>query len=141
MGLRRWFPSLADVRIEDAWGGPIDITDDHRPWFTTLPGGRLHLGVGYSGNGVAPSILGGRILAALVAGPGADDAARSLPIVGPGATPRAFPPEPLRGLGARVFREAAARREAAEEAGRTPGRIVTEISRVPRRLGYHIGPE
>jgi glycine/D-amino acid oxidase-like deaminating enzyme len=141
MGLRRWFPSLADVRIEDAWGGPIDITDDHRPWFTTLPGGRLHLGVGYSGNGVAPSILGGRILAALVAGPGADDEARSLPIVGPGATPRAFPPEPLRGLGARVFREAAARREAAEEAGRTPGRIVTEISRVPRRLGYHIGPE
>src|SRR4029079_3320020 len=122
---------------------PIDITDDHRPWFSTLPGGRIHVGVGYSGNGVAPSILGGRILAALVpaAGPGAEGAAPGLPIVGAGATPRAFPPEPLRGLGARVFREAAARREEAEEAGRSPGRIVTEVSRIPRRLGYHIGPE
>ncbi len=64
-GLRTMFPSLADVRIEDAWGGPIDICDDHRPFFGTLPGGRIHLGHGYSGNGVAPAHLGGRILAAL----------------------------------------------------------------------------
>ena len=138
-GLRRWFPTLADVRIEDAWGGPIDITDDHRPWFDTLPGGRIHFGLGFSGNGVAPSILAGRILAALVAGPGADDDAASLPLVG--ATPRAFPPEPFRGVGARVFREAAARREAAEEAGRDPGRLTSAVSRIPRRLGYHIGPD
>ena len=140
-GLRRWFPSIADVRVADAWGGPIDITDDHRPWFGTLPGGRLHFGVGYSGNGVAPSILGGRILAALAAGPGADDDAAGLPIVGAGAVPRAFPPEPLRGLGAAIFREAMVRREAAEEAGRRPSRIATAISRIPRRLGYHLGPE
>jgi glycine/D-amino acid oxidase-like deaminating enzyme len=140
-GLRRWFPSLADVRIEDAWGGPIDITDDHRPWFGSLPGGRIHFGVGYSGNGVAPSILGGRILAALAAGPGADDEAANLPIVGEGARPRAFPPEPLRGLGARLFREAMLRREAAEEAGRRPPRVAAAISRIPRRLGYHLGPD
>ena len=138
-GLRRWFPTLADVRIEDAWGGPIDITDDHRPWFDTLPGGRIHFGLGFSGNGVAPSILAGRILAALVAGPGADDEAASLPLVG--ATPRAFPPEPFRGVGAMVFREAAARREAAEEAGRAPSRLTSAVSRIPRRLGYHLGPE
>jgi glycine/D-amino acid oxidase-like deaminating enzyme len=141
MGLRRWFPGLADVRIDDAWGGPIDITDDHRPWFGTLPGGRIHFGVGYSGNGVAPAILGGRILAALAAGPGADDDARTLPIVGSGAAPRAFPPEPLRGAGARVFREAIVRREAAEEAGRRPSTVVAAISRIPRRLGYHLGPD
>ena len=140
-GLRRWFPSLSDVRIDDAWGGPIDITDDHRPWFGTLPGGRIHHGVGYSGNGVAPSILGGRILAALVAGPGADDDAATLPIVGDAARPRAFPPEPLSGLGARFFREAMVRREMAEEAGRQPPRVAAAISRIPRRLGYHLGPE
>jgi glycine/D-amino acid oxidase-like deaminating enzyme len=140
-GLRRWFPSLADVRIDDAWGGPIDITDDHRPWFGTLPGGRIHFGVGYSGNGVAPSILGGRILATLAAGPAADDEAAGLPIVGDGAAPRAFPPEPLRGLGARIFREAMVRREAAEEAGRRPPWIAAASSRIPRRLGYHLGPE
>jgi glycine/D-amino acid oxidase-like deaminating enzyme len=137
-GLRRWFPSLADVRIEDAWGGPIDITDDHRPWFGTLPGGRVHFGLGYSGNGVAPSVLGGRILAALAAGR-KDDEAASLPIVG--ATPRAFPPEPFRYLGARAFREAILRREIAEDAGRRPNRLVAAISRLPRRFGYHLGPD
>jgi glycine/D-amino acid oxidase-like deaminating enzyme len=140
-GLHRWFPGLADVRIDDAWGGPIDITDDHRPWFATLPGGRVHFGLGYSGNGVAPSMLGGRILAALATGrPGRDDVA-SLPIVGNDALPRAFPPEPLRSIGARVFREAMVRRERSEEAGRRPSRVALGISRIPRRLGYHLGPE
>ena len=137
-GLRRWFPSLADARIDDAWGGPIDVTDDHRPWFGTLPGGRIHFGIGYSGNGVAPSVLGGRILAALAAGR-KDDEAAGLPLVG--ATPRAFPPEPFRYLGARMFREAIVRREIAEEAGRRPGRLAHAISRIPRRLGYHLGPD
>jgi glycine/D-amino acid oxidase-like deaminating enzyme len=140
-GLRRWFPSLADVKIEDAWGGPIDVDDDHRPWFGTLPGGRVHFGLGYSGNGVAPSMLGGRILAALATGRGRDDDAASLPIVGDGATPRPFPPEPFRYLGARIFREAIVRREQAEEAGRPPSRVALAISRLPRRLGYHLGPE
>jgi glycine/D-amino acid oxidase-like deaminating enzyme len=140
-GLRRWFPALIGVRIEDAWGGPIDITDDHRPWFGTLPSGRIHFGLGYSGNGVAPSILGGRILGALAAGPGADDDAATLPIVGDGARPRAFPSEPVRGLGARVFREAMVRRDAAEEDGRRPPWIAAAVSRIPRRLGYHLGPE
>jgi glycine/D-amino acid oxidase-like deaminating enzyme len=137
-GLRRWFPSLADIRIEDAWGGPIDVTDDHRPWFGTLPGGRIHFGIGYSGNGVAPSVLGGRILAALAAGR-RDDEAAGLPLVG--ATPRAFPPEPFRYLGARMFREAILRREVAEESGRRPNRLVAAISRLPRRFGYHLGPD
>ncbi len=84
-------------------------------------------------------LLGLEVVAALVAGPGADDEAAGLPVVG--AVPRAFPPEPLRGAGARVFREAMVRREAAEEAGESPSRAVTTLSRVPRTLGYHIGPE
>lgn len=139
-GLRRWFPSLAGVRIDDAWGGPIDISDDHRPWFGTLRGGRVHFGLGYSGNGVGPAALGGRILASLATGRRDDDWA-SLPIAGPRARPRAFPPEPLRYLGARAIREAIVRREEAEESGRRPNRIATALSRLPRRLGYHLGPE
>ncbi len=114
IGLRRLFPSLADVRIEDAWGGPIDICDDHRPFFGTLPGGRLHVGHGYSGNGVGPAHLGGRILAALALGRRTDPVL-DLPVVG--HRPRRFPPEPLRSLGARIVREAIVRREQAEEAG------------------------
>ena len=135
-GLRRWFPSLADVRIEDAWGGPIDINDDHRPWFGTLPGGRIHFGLGYSGTawrrrcsvaGSSPrSRLGKR-----------DDESASLPIVG--ATPRAFPPEPFRYLGARAFREAISPR-ASRRIRPPPEPPRPRVSRLPRRLGYHLGP-
>jgi glycine/D-amino acid oxidase-like deaminating enzyme len=140
-GLRRWFPTLADVRIEDAWGGPIDITADHLPFVTSTGRGRVHAGLGFSGNGVGPSLVVGRALAALAArGDGArEDPWGSLPIVG--TVPRAFPPEPLRYLGARAIREAIVRCELAEEAGRRPGRVVAALSRVPRRLGYHLGPE
>ena len=140
-GLRRWFPSLADVRIEDAWGGPIDITDDHRPWFGTLPGGRIHLGLGYRGNGVAPSILGGRILAALA--PGRARTTRHAACRSSasgrrrGRSRRSRSATSARGCSARR----SAVRERAEEAGRTANPVVREISRIPRRLGYHLGPE
>jgi glycine/D-amino acid oxidase-like deaminating enzyme len=135
-GLRRWFPSLADVRIDDAWGGPIDISADHLPFFGTLEGGTVHFGHGYSGNGVGPAWLGGRILASLALG--RKDEFTSLGLVG--ARTRAFPPEPFRSIGARIIREAIVRRELTEEAGRPPGRFVRELTRLPRRLGYHLGP-
>ena len=120
VGLRRWFPTLADVRIEDAWGGPIDITDDHRPWFTTLPGGAVHLGVEVFGErrrAVDPGAAG--------SSPRSSTAGRGRR--GPEPADRraegdaaGVPAGAVRGLGARVFREATTRREAAEEAGRTP---------------------
>jgi glycine/D-amino acid oxidase-like deaminating enzyme len=135
-GLRQLFPSLADVPIEDAWGGPIDICDDHRPFFGSLPGGRLHFGHGYSGNGVGPAHLGGRILAALALGR-ASEPLLELPIVG--RRPRRFPPEPFRSVGARLVREAIVRREEAEQAGRSVSPVVREVSRLPRRFGYHLG--
>jgi glycine/D-amino acid oxidase-like deaminating enzyme len=136
IGLRRLFPSLADVRIDDAWGGPIDISDDHRPFFGTQPGGRVHHGHGYSGNGVGPAHLGGRILAALALGRYGDPVLE-LPIVG--RRPRRFPPEPLRSIGARIVRESIVRREQAEEAGRRVNPVDRELGRLPRRLGYRLG--
>ena len=99
-GLRRLFPSLRDVRLEDAWGGPIDISADHLPWFGSVPGRAIHYGHGYSGNGVAPSVVGGRILAARAL-ERSDDPALALPLAD-GALPRAFPPEPARYIGARL---------------------------------------
>jgi glycine/D-amino acid oxidase-like deaminating enzyme len=137
-GLRRIFPSLADVRIEDAWGGPIDISADHLPWFGSIPDRPIHYGHGYSGNGVGPSLVGGRILAARAL-ERADDPALALPLAD-GRSPRAFPPEPARYVGARLVREAAARRETLEERGEEPGRLLRELSRLPRRVGYHLGP-
>ena len=138
-GLRRLFPSLAGVRIDDAWGGPIDISADHLPWFGSVPGRPIHHGHGYSGNGVGPAVVGGRILAARAV-EALDDPALALPIAD-GRAPRPFPPEPARYVGARLIREAAVRRETREELGRDPGRLTRELSRLPRRLGYHLGPE
>ena len=137
-GLRRLLPTLRDVRIEDAWGGPIDITSDHLPIFATVPGRPIHYAHGYSGNGVAPSLVAGRILAALALEQ-ADDPALTLPLVG--VLPRAFPPEPFRYVGARVVREAIVRTELAEERDEHGSRVLRELSRMPRRLGYHLGPE
>ena len=65
-GLRRLLPGLAGAKVEHAWGGPIDVSSDHLPFFGTVPRTRIHYGVGYSGNGVGPSWLGGQILASLV---------------------------------------------------------------------------
>jgi glycine/D-amino acid oxidase-like deaminating enzyme len=138
-GLRRLFPSLRDVRIEDAWGGPIDISADHLPWFGSIDGRPVHYGLGYSGNGVGPSIVGGRILAARALGR-ADDPALALPLA-TGRPPRAFPPEPARSIGARLIRETASRRETAEEREQPVDRLTLELSRLSRRLGYHLGPD
>src|SRR5438477_599692 len=91
-GLRRLLPGLGGARVERAWGGPIDVSADHLPFFATKPGTRIHYGAGYSGHGVGPSWLGGQILASLVLG--ADDEWTRLPL----ATRRvpSLPPEPLR---------------------------------------------
>ncbi len=137
-GLRRLLPSLRDVRIEDAWGGPIDITSDHLPIVASIPGRPIHYAHGYSGNGVAPSLVTGRILAALAL-QRQEDPVLSLPLIG--VQPQAFPPEPFRYIGARVVREAIVRTELAEERGERGSRMLRELSRLPRRLGYHLGPE
>ena len=65
-GLRELLPGLADVKVERAWGGPIDVSGDHLPFFGSV--GRVHYGAGYSGHGVGPSWLGGQILASLATG-------------------------------------------------------------------------
>jgi glycine/D-amino acid oxidase-like deaminating enzyme len=135
-GFRWFFPTLADVRLTDAWGGPIDVSPDHLPRFGTLPGGRIHYGFGYSGNGVGPSHLGGRILAALALE--SDEPITRLAVVRP--VSHAMPPEPFRYAGARVLRAAMIRREDAEEAGRRAPWRLRQLTAVPRRLGYHLGP-
>jgi glycine/D-amino acid oxidase-like deaminating enzyme len=136
-GLRRWFKPLRDVRLEDAWGGPIDVSADHLPFAGTLAGGRVHYALGYSGNGVGPAAVMGKALASLVLD--LDDEWRTLPLVGRRTRP--FPPEPFRSIGARLFREAMTRREVAEQQGRRASLAARELSRLPRRFGYHLGPE
>jgi glycine/D-amino acid oxidase-like deaminating enzyme len=132
----RMFPSFRDVPIEAAWGGPIDVSGSHLPYFDTLPGTRTHFGFGFTGNGVAPSHLGGKILASLVLG--TDDRWSQLPLAG--HRPRRFPPEPIRAAGMFLANKAILRKDDLEDAGRRPGPIVRLAARTPRLLGYHLGP-
>jgi glycine/D-amino acid oxidase-like deaminating enzyme len=134
-GLRRLLPGLDGARIERAWGGPIDVSADHLPFFRTKPGTRIHFGAGYSGHGVGPSWLGGQILASLVVG--ADDEWVRLPL----ATRRvpSLPPEPLRRLGGGLVRTAIMACEAAEEAGRKPSLPARAGAALPRLLGMELG--
>ena len=104
--------------------------------FGTLPGGRVHYGFGYSGNGVGPSHLGGHILAGLALE--SDEPLTRLAVVRP--VSRRMPPEPLRWLGASVQRAAMIAREDREEAGRAAPWWLRTFTSLPRRLGYRLGP-
>lgn len=135
-GLRRLLPPLAGVAIEEAWGGPIDVSSDRLPLIGSRAGGRIHYAHGYSGNGVGPAHLAGRIIAARIAG--ADDPVTRLALVERRARP--FPPEPIRYVGARLVREALIRQDEEQDAERRPGWIVRFLGSLPRRLGYRLGP-
>ncbi len=134
-GFRLMFPTFADVPLEDAWGGPIDVSPTHLPVFGALEPGNLYFALGYTGNGVAPTHLAGQVLADLVTGRDTD--AVRLPMVNP--RPRLFPPQPFRSWGAAVVRRAMIARETAEEQGRRPSFLVAQLARMPRRMGYLLG--
>jgi hypothetical protein len=93
--------------------------------------------MGYSGNGVGPSHLGGLILSALAAG--VEDETTALPMVR--AEPVRFPPEPLKSIGARLVRKAVVRKERLEDQGRRAGPLAELGARLPRLLGYDLGPD
>jgi glycine/D-amino acid oxidase-like deaminating enzyme len=132
--LVRFFPPLAGRRIEHAWGGPIDVSPTHLPMIGSL-GDRVHYAVGYTGNGVGPSHLAGRILASLALG--RRDDTTSLAIVD--SPPGRVPPEPLRYLGGTVVRRALIRRERFEEQGRRADPLTRFIAGLPERIGIHVG--
>jgi glycine/D-amino acid oxidase-like deaminating enzyme len=134
-GLRRLLPALADARVDRAWGGPIDVSADHLPFFGTVRGTSVHYGLGYSGHGVGPSWLGGQILASLALG--RDDEWTALPL----ATRRVprLPPEPLKRLGGGLVRAAVMACELAEEESRRPPLLARAGASLPRLLGMQLG--
>jgi glycine/D-amino acid oxidase-like deaminating enzyme len=134
--LRRMFPPFRDVPIEAGWGGPIDIAGAHLPFFGTMRSGNVHYGLGYTGNGVGPCFMGGRILSGLALG--VEDRFTRLAIVG--QEPERFPPQLLKAPGARVVTRATARKDRREDAGKPAGAVTTLLAGLPRRLGYNLGP-
>ena len=132
----RWFPSFEGIRLERGWGGPMDVTTSHQPFFGTLPGGALHVGAGYTGGGVGPCHLGGRILSRLVRD--VEDEVTALPLVH--REPGRFPPEPFRSLGATVVQGAIVRRDRAHDRDEVPDPFTDLVAHLPRRMGYELGP-
>jgi putative aminophosphonate oxidoreductase len=118
--MRTIYPMLGDVPIAAEWSGWVDRSVTGLPVFGRLKGaGRVVYGIGFSGNGVGPTHLGGRILASLARGVDDEWATCGL------ASDRhaRFPPEPARFAGSLAVREAVARKERADDAGRPPDRV------------------
>ncbi len=135
LGLRRLLPGLAEAKVEASWGGPIDVSADHVPFVGTVPGRRLHYALGYSGHGVGPANLAGRILASLVLD--ADDDLTRLPLVDRQVA--TVPREPFRRLGGGAIRAAILACEEAEEAGRTAPLHAQAVAALPRILRLRVG--
>jgi glycine/D-amino acid oxidase-like deaminating enzyme len=135
--LWRMFPSFRDVPLEAAWGGPIDVAGHHLPYVGRIDRGDVHYAHGYTGNGVGPSHLVGELLATRVLNrPHA--VLEALPIAT--LEPMRFPPEPLRSPGALIANTAIRHKDEAEDRGEEAGPIVDFVARLPRRLGYNLGP-
>ena len=129
--LRQYFPQLADVKVAARWEGAIDVSSDRLPVIGTVPGTRIHYAAGFTGNGVGPSWLVGRTLAALAAG----EDVRSPLLAGRAPS---LPPEPLRNLGGSVVRRALLAIDDAETAGTRPPRWAGAIRRAPELVGLRV---
>jgi glycine/D-amino acid oxidase-like deaminating enzyme len=126
------FPALEGRSVTHAWGGPIDVSPSHLPQIGTLEDGPVHYAFGFTGNGVGPSHLAGRVLAALATGEGD----RTLALVDP--APAVVPPEPLAWVGGMVVRGAILRAERAYADGGRPDPLTRAVTALPRALGIHV---
>ena len=54
--------------------------------------------------------------------------------------PLRFPPEPVRSPGALVANMAIRRKDEAEDEGEEPNPLIDFVAKLPRRLGYNLGP-
>jgi glycine/D-amino acid oxidase-like deaminating enzyme len=133
--LLTYFPGLRGCGIAGSWGGPIDVSPIHLPEIGSVAGGRIHYVHGFTGNGVGPTHLAGRVLASLALD--RRDELTRLAIVEPGHPP--VPPEPLRYLGGTLVRAALIRKERREEAGLEADRLTEAVVGLPGRLGIHVG--
>lgn len=110
------YPSLWDVPIDSSWRGPIDYSVNGLPFFSRLEGqSNVLVGAGFSGNGVGPSRLAGEVLAEMVLEGGDAGLPRPLSRL----PDRRLPPEPFRYVGGLAVRRAIARKESAEDLGRS----------------------
>jgi glycine/D-amino acid oxidase-like deaminating enzyme len=133
--LYEYFPALRGRLITHAWGGPIDASPTHLPAIRTLGHGNAWVAAGYTGNGVGPSNMVGRSLAALALG--TRDEHTDLAFVDD-KTPR-LPPEPFHWIGGEAIRLGILKKEKAELRHRQPSKLASAIAKIPQLIGFHIG--
>lgn len=123
--VRRGFAALAELPFVDSWHGPIDRTRSGLPLFGKLPKHpEILYGYGFSGNGIATTPIGGRILTSLALGE--RDEWSECGLVR--APERWLPPEPIRYVGAHMVRAAIKHKDALDHQGRDPGLIVRSLA-------------
>jgi glycine/D-amino acid oxidase-like deaminating enzyme len=110
------FPALADVGAARSWRGPVDRSKSGLPFFAHL-GGRANVvyAAGFSGNGIGPCYVAGKILSSLALD--RRDEWSTCPLVRPPV--RDFPPEPFRFIGSKFVRRALLAKDRADDQGRT----------------------
>lgn len=117
LDLKRTYPLLANTPITNSWSGPIDRTYDSLPIFGHLKGlENVVYGIGWSGNGVSPSQIGGKILSSLALN--IKDEWSTCALVN--RKVKKFPPEPFRYIGGNMVRNAVIRKEKREIIGQEP---------------------
>jgi glycine/D-amino acid oxidase-like deaminating enzyme len=133
--LRSFFPGLAGHRITHAWGGPIDVSPSHLPVALPISSDRVCGVFGYTGNGVGPSPLMGRIAASLALD--RRDEHSRLALVDP--EPHRVPTGLASWLGGNAIRAGLVTKEAAEEDGGVADPLSRTLAAIPERIGFHIG--
>jgi len=107
-----------------AWSGPIDRSRDGLPVFGPLPGSPdiVHA-TGFSGDGVGPCRLAGKVLASLVL-----ETRDELTGLGLVRSPDPeFPPEPIRWIGTKMVRRAVAKIDEADRTGKEVGSLTRKL--------------
>ncbi len=114
---QKLFPNLQQSSFAYHWSGGSDRSVTGLPFFGKLNNqSNIFYGLGYSGNGVAQTRIGGKILSSLVLGV-ENRWTRCGMTNGPLGK---FPPEPFRWIGAMVVRDAVRRKENAEDNEKAP---------------------
>ncbi|MFT4036733.1 MAG: FAD-dependent oxidoreductase [Thermomicrobiales bacterium] len=118
------YPMLADVPITHTWTGPIDRSETNSLFFGHLDGTPdIIYGVGYSGTGVAPSYVGGHVLASTALD--RRDEWQESPINrGPSSL---YPYDPIRYFGGNIVRQAVLQNEADLNANRDSSQVVQAL--------------
>jgi hypothetical protein len=96
---------------------------------------RVHGVFGYTGNGVGPSAMMGRVAASLALD--RRDEHSRLALVDP--APRRVPAGIAGWLGGNAIRAGLVAKEGAEELGERPSSLSRSLAAIPERIGFHIG--